>query len=55
MIQGRNKKNHWNDQHTTWELAKMKQKLVKSKEGRNMAKTIRAFGYRDVLQRPKMV
>ncbi|XP_070281932.1 transforming protein RhoA-like isoform X2 [Myotis yumanensis] len=40
-----NKKDLRNDEHTRWELAKMKQKPVKPEEGRDMANRIGALGY----------
>ncbi|XP_042639142.1 transforming protein RhoA-like [Orycteropus afer afer] len=40
-----NKKDLRNNEHTRWELAKMKQEPVKPEEGRDMANRIGAFGY----------
>ncbi|VCW58157.1 unnamed protein product [Gulo gulo] len=45
IILVRNKKDLRNDEHTSWELAKMEQEPVKLEEGRDRANRIGAFGY----------
>ena len=44
-----NKEDLWNDEHTRWELVKMKEEPIKSEEGRNMANRIGAFRYMECL------
>uniref|UniRef100_A0A8C0S437 Ras homolog family member A n=1 Tax=Canis lupus familiaris TaxID=9615 RepID=A0A8C0S437_CANLF len=48
-----NKKDLRNDEHTRWELAKMKQEPVKLEEGRDMANRIGAFGYMECSAKTK--
>lgn len=40
-----NREDLWNDEHTRWELVKMKQEPVKSEEGRDRTNRIGAFRY----------
>uniref|UniRef100_A0A8C6N4M0 Transforming protein RhoA n=1 Tax=Mus spicilegus TaxID=10103 RepID=A0A8C6N4M0_MUSSI len=47
------KKDLRHDEHTRWELAKVKQERVKPEEGREMANRIGAFGYMECSSKTK--